>query len=97
MPKHIDTTGFTPPTDRSLGRERRTVMLAELIASVGLALCTLVAATVVSVGIARADAAGNVLDNEGSLFVIALVLGLLFVVMGGFAALPHSLRKSRRG
>ena len=41
------------------------------------------AATVVSVGIARANVADNVIDNEGSLFAVALVLGLLFIGMGG--------------
>ena len=64
-----------PASGRSLGHERRTVALAELVAIVALALSTIVAATVVSVGIARADVAGNVIDNEGSLFAVALLLG----------------------
>jgi hypothetical protein len=42
-----------------------------------------VAATVVSVGIARANVVGNVIDNEGSLFAVALVLGLIFIAIGG--------------
>ena len=80
MRTDIDGPGFKAPT---LGNERHSVALAEMIAIVGLALSTIVAATVVSVGIAHANVAGNVIDNEGSLFTIALVLGLVFIAMGG--------------
>ena len=66
-----------------LGSERRTVAFAELIAIVGLALSTIVAATVVSVGIARADVASDVVGHEGSVFGVALILGLIFLAMGG--------------
>ena len=34
-------TGFAPPRVRTLGNERRTVLIAELIATVALALSTL--------------------------------------------------------
>lgn len=88
MRKHISTGGFTPPANRMLGGEHRNVAVAELVASLGLALSTLIAATVVSVGIARADVIGNVIDNEGSLFLIALVLGLLFIGVSGLTILP---------
>ena len=80
MRTDIDGPGFKAPT---LGNERHSVALAEMIAIAGLALSTIVAATVVSVGIAHANVAGNVIDNEGSLFTIALVLGLVFIAMGG--------------
>jgi hypothetical protein len=71
------------------------VALAELVTSLALAASTLIAATVVSIGIARADVAGNVIDNEGGLFVVALVLGLLFIGMGGLTilSLPHHPHK----
>jgi hypothetical protein len=86
MHKHPLDNGFTPPADHTLGTERRTVVFAELLAIVALLLSTIVAATVVSVGIARADVASNVIDNEGGLFAIALMLGLLFIGMGGLTA-----------
>ena len=91
----IKSAGFTPPANRALGSERRTVATAELVTSIGLALSTLVAATVVSIGIARADVASNVIDNESGLFAIALLLGLLFIGMGGltFLSLPHHRHK----
>ncbi|MGB6349085.1 MAG: hypothetical protein WBG10_03570 [Pseudolabrys sp.] len=91
----IKSTGFTPPTNRTLGSERRNVVAAELIASIGIAVSTLVAATVVSIGIARADVASNVIDNESGVFAVALLLGLLFIGMGGltFLSLPHHRHK----
>ena len=86
-----------PPSGRALGHERRRVALAELVAIVGLALSTIVAATVVSVGIARANVVGNVIDNEGSVFTVALLLGLIFIAMGGLTAftLPGHKAKKR--
>jgi hypothetical protein len=44
----ITDTGFSPPRTRALGRERRTVLMAELIATVALALSTLTIAAVVA-------------------------------------------------
>ena len=84
-------TGFAAPAGRTLGREHNHVALASLIASAALAFATVVLATVVSVGIARADVVGNVIDNEGGLFAIALLLGLLFIGMSGLTvlSLPH--------
>ena len=92
MRKHIKSAGFTPPADRALGSEHRTAVVAELVASHRpRSVCVLVAATVVSIGVARADVASNVIDNEGGLFAIALLLGLLFIGMGGLTtlSLPH--------
>jgi hypothetical protein len=42
-----EQTGFAPPADHPLGRERRAVMIAELVATIALAIGTIVAATVV--------------------------------------------------
>lgn len=87
MRKHLESTGFTAPADHVLGNERGTAALAELVATAALAFAIIVVATVVSVGIAHADVAGNVIDNEASLFALALVLGLLFIGMGGLTIL----------
>jgi len=95
MSKHIEKPGFSPPTDRVLGRERYTATLAALVTTIVLTICTAIAVTVVSVGIARADA-GTIIDNEGSLFAIALVLGLAFVLMGGLSALTLPGHRSRK-
>jgi hypothetical protein len=84
----IDDAGFTAPAEHELGQERRTVALAALIASGALAVGTIVAATVVTVGIARASAVDGVIDSEGSLFAVALLLGLIFIGIGGVAIRP---------
>jgi len=96
MRKHIESAGFTPPAGRAIGREHRTAVFAELVATLALVFSIVVAATVVSIGVARADVAANVIDNEGGLFAIALLLGLLFIGMGGLTVLslpPHHKHK----
>ena len=85
MRKHIENPGFSAPARHRLGKERRTVALAELAATAALALSTIIAATVVSVGFARANVVDGVIGNEGSLFGIALLLGLIFIGMGGLS------------
>lgn len=99
MSKHLQKPGFAPPADRTLGREDRRVVRAELIASVALIVCILIAATAVTAGIARADAAGTIIDNEAGFFMIALVLGLGFIALGGLSVLhfPHLPHRHRRG
>jgi hypothetical protein len=94
MRKHIEDAGFAAPSGRMLGQERRTVAVAQLLATLGLALSTIVAVTVVSVGIARANVASAVIDNEGGLFAVTLLLGVLFIGLGGLTLLhlPHRRR-----
>ena len=91
MPKHIDA-GFAAPAERALGEERRTLAFAELIASAALMLGTVVAAIVVTAGIARADVGSGVIGNEGGLFAIALLLGLIFIGLGSLTVLPRNRR-----
>ncbi|MFN3657483.1 MAG: hypothetical protein ACK4UO_09550 [Pseudolabrys sp.] len=87
MRTSIEDNGFNPRTGRKLGRQRRNATFAELVATIGLTLCTIVAVTAVSVGIARARAVGDVLDNESGVFALALVIGVAFLLMGGFTLL----------
>lgn len=61
-------------------------VLVGLITTVLLALSTAVAATVVSIGIARADVAGIRADGDPVPLAIALLLGLLLLAMGGLTA-----------
>lgn len=90
----IEDTGFASPANRPLGTERRTVALAQLVAIAALAISTIVVATVVSAGIARANVADGVVGHEGSLFGIALLLGLIFIGMSGLS-LPGRRAKKR--
>jgi hypothetical protein len=84
MPKHIESMGFTSAADR-LGTERGSAVLAQLAASIALVLSILVAATAV----ASADVAANVIDDESSLFAVALLLGLFFIGIGSLTVLPQ--------
>jgi len=93
MRKPIDDAGFTAPAARTLGNERRTVAFAELIATLALALSTIVVGTVVSVGIARANAVAGAIDGKGSLFGIALLVGLILLCAGGFSVVPRHRAK----
>ena len=83
----LERNGFVHPTRREIRHGRRSGALAGLIATTALAVCTAVAATVVSIGIARASAASSLVENESSVFAIALLLGLAFVGMGGITVL----------
>ena len=96
MQKIEHSAGFRGPVS-SLGSgvESRRVLVAELAAIAGLSIATLVAATVVSVGMARASVVDGVIDNDGGLFAIALMLGIAFIAIGGFAALMPSSRRPR--
>ena len=96
MRNDIDSNGFSAPSARALGDERRSLALAELMTIIGLALSTIVAATVVTVGIAHADVAGNVIDNEGSLFAVALLLGIVFIGIGGYSALTLPFHRHKK-
>ena len=91
------SAGFRGPVSpQGAGVESPRVVLAELAAVAGLSIATLVAVTAVSVGMARASVVDGVIDNDGGLFAIALVLGLAFIAIGGFAVLmPDSRRRHR--
>jgi hypothetical protein len=70
------------------------VTLVELITTVSLALSTVVAATAVSIGIARADVLGMRADGDSPL-AIALLIGLLLLVMGGLTAIMADSSKRK--
>ena len=96
MKKAICNLGFAAPANCGRSHGRRIAALAELIATAALALSTAVVATVVSIGMARANPAGVIVENEGGVFVVALLLGLVFVGMGGIAALMLAGGRSPR-
>jgi len=89
-------TGFEHPTRRERSAERRTLAVTQLVATAALALCTLVAATAVSIGIARADTISSIVDNDMSTFALALLLGAVFASMGGLSALILPDMRDRR-
>jgi hypothetical protein len=74
----------------------RPVALVELIATLALALSTLIAVTAVSIGIARADVFGAQTDAGGAPFAIALFVGLLLAGMGVLTAVMADDRSMPR-
>lgn len=93
MRTHLNETGFIPPSTHPLGRERRVTALAELLAILGLTLSIIVTVTVVSTGIARADVIGGV-EHGGTLFAVALLLGLIFIGVASFSERGGETEKS---
>jgi hypothetical protein len=91
MDKRSKTAGFRGP-EADDGVESRRVVVAELAAIAGLTVATVIAATAVSVGIARASVLDGVIGNDGTLFIIALLLGLAFAAIGGLSLLPGERR-----
>ena len=57
---HMESVGFSHPTQREWVRERRSRVIAEFITTTALALSLVVAVIAVSIGIARADALDRV-------------------------------------
>jgi hypothetical protein len=82
--------------DRTLeDARRRRVAPVELIATIALALSTIIAATAVSIGIARADAFGMRGDGDAAPLAIALLIGLLLSAMGGLTAIMADSSKPK--
>jgi glycerol uptake facilitator-like aquaporin len=65
----------------------RPVAVVEMITTAALALSTVVAATAVSIGMARADIFGFRTEGDPAPFAIALLIGLLLLAMGGLTAI----------
>ena len=85
----IRSTGFAAPN----GPSGQTHFI-ELAAVAGLVLSMVVALTAITVGVAHASVADGIVGNESGVFTIALVLGLLFIGIGGLSLLPP--RRARR-
>jgi hypothetical protein len=96
MPTMTELTGkvgFASPINDQCFSKRRNDGI-ELLATVALVVCLIIAATAVSIGMARAQAFGAVADNDGAPVAIALFLGLLLVGMGGLTGLAVRERRT---
>jgi hypothetical protein len=71
------------------------VALAQLIATVTLALSTLVAATAVSIGLARADVVGDVASPDAAGLAAGGLVALWLVGMAGLVAARSAARRRR--
>jgi hypothetical protein len=89
MPDMTELTGrevgFTsPPTEQKFSIRRTGI---ELAATVGLAVALVVAATAVSIGMARAQAFGGAAHHTGAPLVVAVGLSVVMAGWGGLSAL----------
>ncbi len=72
----IDRGGFGPPLPYHRRKRQRTTL--SLVASIALAICTVVALTVVSIGIAQAELLVATQSGDGGLamaFLVASIIG----------------------
>ena len=65
---------------------RRVVDVALLTTTVSLVVSIVVAATVVSIGMARADTLGHIADTGSGRFALAIFLAFVIAAMGGLTA-----------
>ena len=87
--------GFASPvTEQSFSKRRHAGI--ELLATVALAISLVIAATAVSIGMARAQAIGAVSHSDGTPFAIAVFVGLLMAGMGAFTAIAARSRQTER-
>lgn len=89
--------GFARPSDYRRPHCRRRAMLAQLIANAALVVSIAVAATAVSIGIARADVLAQT-GHYSAQFAAATIVGLALAAMGGVTAVVahERSRKTRR-
>jgi hypothetical protein len=78
--------GFASPATEKKFCKRRSAGI-ELFATLALAVSLVIAATAVSIGMARAQALGAVSDSDGTPLALAVFLGLLMAGMGALTAL----------
>lgn len=87
--------GFASPTAGNKAARRRTAAI-ELLATLTLAVSLIIAATAVSIGMARAQAFGAVGERDGAPLAVALFFGAVLVGMGVLTAIAAGQRRSLR-
>ena len=88
MPKTlVRRSAFERDTRQGCAPRQRPIAVVELIITAALALSTVVAVTAVSIGIARAEVAGDVAKSASLPFAIALSIALLLTAMSGVTAI----------
>jgi hypothetical protein len=68
----------------------------ELIATMALVVCLIIAVTAVSIGMARAQAFANIDRHDHAPFAVALFFGAVMVGMGGLTAMVAGDRQTPR-
>jgi len=87
--------GFSSPATKQNFSVRRTGI--ELAATIGLAAALVIAATAVSIGMARAEKLGGTVHHGFPLAIAAVGLGVVMAGWGGLSALVARDTKMPRG
>lgn len=78
-------------------RRHEFVDLALIFTTIALVLSLVIAATAVSIGIARADTLSPIAESGGGRYALAILVGLIIAGMGGLtAAMMHDGRHPAR-
>jgi hypothetical protein len=85
----IDSGGFDPPLPHRRRRQRKTL---SLIATLLLAVSTVIAVTVVSIGIAQAEILVATQSGDGSLAIAFLVCS---IIIGAIVGMLYRNRQQR--
>ena len=94
MPTQLTVRAETEREARSPCKHR-SIALVELITTVALALSTAVAATAVSIGMARADAITGAVKAGDETFAVAMLVDFMLMAMSGLTAIV--VGSARRG
>jgi hypothetical protein len=93
MTEFAGKVGFASPvTEKKVFRRRAGV---ELFATLSLAVSLIIAATAVSIGVARAQPFGPAHHSDGAPLALAIFLGVIFAGMGGLTAMAACEHRSR--
>jgi prepilin signal peptidase PulO-like enzyme (type II secretory pathway) len=87
--------GFASPVSTKRITRCRIVGV-ELIATMALVVCLIIAATAVSIGMARAQALANFDRHDHTPFAVALFFGAVMAGMGGLTAMVAGDRQTPR-
>ena len=87
--------GFASPVSTKRITRCR-ILGVELFATLALVVCLIIAATAVSIGMARAQALANIDRHDHESFAVALFFGAVRAGMGGLTAMVAGERQTPR-
>jgi hypothetical protein len=85
--------GFASPVSTKRITRCR-ILSIELIATLALVVCLIIAATAVSIGMARAQALANIEQHDHTPLAVALFFGAVMAGMGGLTAMVAGERQT---
>jgi prepilin signal peptidase PulO-like enzyme (type II secretory pathway) len=93
MTELTGTVGFASPVSTKRITRCR-ILGVELFATLALVVCLIIAATAVSIGMARAQALATIDRHDHTPFAVALFFGAVMAGMGGLTAMVAGERQT---